>query len=88
MNNKNLATELLKEVKACAKRWFIAFCIMVALEIATIIGFVWYITLPIDESTITQEMQDIEDSDVKQIVGDDYGEDKADSNSETQSDTK
>ena len=45
----SLATELLHELKASAKRWFIAFCVMVALEIATIGSFLWYISLPVEE---------------------------------------
>ena len=49
MENETLATELLHEIKASAKRWFIAFCIMVGLELATIIGFMWYISLPVEE---------------------------------------
>ena len=43
----NLASEILMEVKASAKRWFIAFIIMVALEILTIAGFLWYISSPV-----------------------------------------
>ena len=53
--NSSLATELLHEVKSSAKRWFIAFCIMVGLEIATIIGFMWYISLPTDDYSVSQE---------------------------------
>ena len=52
--HETLATELLHELKLSAKRWFIAFCVMVALEIATIIGFLWYISLPVEEYTIEQ----------------------------------
>ena len=86
MDNNELATELLKEVKASAKRWFIAFCIMIGLELATIIGFMWYITLPIDETMIEQEMEDVHNSNnVKQIVGDDYGEGVSESNTQTES---
>lgn len=44
-----LATELLHEVKASARRWFIAFVVMVVLEIATIAGFMWYNRLPAEE---------------------------------------
>lgn len=51
-NEVTLATELLHELKATSKRWFIAFCIMVVLEVATIAGFMWYISLPVDELTI------------------------------------
>jgi len=52
MENQTLATELLHELKASAKRWFIAFCIMVVLEIATIAGFMWYISLPTEDIAI------------------------------------
>ena len=52
MGNETLATELLHEIKASAKRWFIAFCIMVGLEVATIIGFMWYISLPTEDVAI------------------------------------
>lgn len=52
MENETLATELLREIKASAKRWFIAFCIMVGLELATIIGFMWYISLPAEDVAI------------------------------------
>lgn len=54
-NEVTLATELLHELKATSKRWFIAFCIMVALEFATIVGFMWYISLPVDELTIEND---------------------------------
>ena len=55
MAENSLATELLHEVKSSAKRWFIAFCIMVGLEIATIIGFMWYVSLPTDDYSVSQE---------------------------------
>lgn len=57
MDNKEttLASELLREVKLSARKWFIAFCIMVALEIATIAGFMWYMSLPVDEVTIEND---------------------------------
>ena len=44
-----LATEILQELKASARRWFIAFLVMLGLELATIAGFLWYISLPVDE---------------------------------------
>lgn len=50
-----LASEILHELKASAKRWFIAFCIMVVVEIATIAGFLWYISLPVEDVTIENE---------------------------------
>lgn len=54
-NEVTLATELLHELKATSKIWFIAFCIMVVLEFATIVGFMWYISLPVDELTIEND---------------------------------
>lgn len=53
-----LATEILAELKASARRWFIAFIIMIGVEIATIAGFLWYLSLPIDYETVTVENED------------------------------
>lgn len=52
-----LATEILKELKASAKRWFIAFIIMLCIELATVGGFLWYLSLPVEE-TVTVENED------------------------------
>ncbi len=65
----SFATELLKELKASSKRWFIAFCVMVALEVFTIIGFMWYISLPVEDTSISQES---DNSSENTIVGGDY----------------
>ena len=81
--NETLATEMLKEIKATSRRWFIAFCIMVGLELATIIGFMWYITLPVEETTYEQTVDDIDSSDVRQVIGGDE-----DGQSETEGDTE
>lgn len=56
----SLATEMLHEIKASAKRWFIAFIVTLILWFATIVGFIWYITLPPveDEQTVTIENDD------------------------------
>ena len=60
MNDITLATEMLQELKASAKRWFVAFVIMVLLEIATVIGFLayTYYTTPVEEDTVTVENED------------------------------
>ena len=55
MEHETLATELLREVKASARRWFIAFLVMCLLEIATVVGFLYYISLPTEEYNIEQE---------------------------------
>ena len=49
-----LASEILKEVKASARRWFIAFLIMCVVELATVGGFLWYISLPVDEGVMVE----------------------------------
>lgn len=67
-----LATELLREVKASARRWFVAFCVMVILEIATICGFIWYISLPVEETTTNEIEQEADDGSNNQIIGGDY----------------
>ena len=87
MENETLAMELLREIKASARRWFIAFCIMTVLEIATIAGFMWYISLPTDTETATQTVESVDSSDVRQIVGD-YSESDTDSQENAQSDTQ
>lgn len=71
MSEETLATELLHQIKLNAQRWFVAFCVMVAVEVATIIGFVWYISLPVEEGNIeySQTAEDITDSKVTQTIG-------------------
>lgn len=49
-----LATEILHELKLSARRWFIAFLIMLGIEIATISGFLWYLSLPTEESVTVE----------------------------------
>lgn len=78
----SLAYELLVELKHSAKRWFIAFCVMVCLEIGTIFGFMWYISLPVEELEeydYDQKMDNIKDSNIKQVIGDYNGESETDS---------
>lgn len=49
-----LATEILKELRASARRWFIAFLVMMGIEVATIGGFLWYLSLPAEEGVIVE----------------------------------
>lgn len=51
--NETLATEMLKELKANSKRWFVSFITVLVLWFATIGIFVWYINQPIEEATTT-----------------------------------
>ena len=60
MEQETLATELLHELKAQSKRWFIAFLIVLVLWFATIGVFLWYISLPVEEyeTYVEQEATD------------------------------
>lgn len=85
MDNENttLATEIFRELKLSAKRWFIAFLVMVAVEVGTIAAFLWYISLPIEETTTTQTVEDVDNgSNITQMIGDNYGQSKTNSNEE------
>lgn len=53
-----LATEILGELKASARRWFIAFLVMLGIEAATIAGFLWYLSLPVEYEQITVDNED------------------------------
>ena len=53
-----LATEILRELKASAQRWFIAFLVMLGIEVATVAGFLWYLSLPAEEYSVTQDTDD------------------------------
>lgn len=70
MQEETLATELLREIKQSAKRWFIAFLVMVGVELVTITGFLWYITLPTEEYSIEQESDRSGVNIINQGVGD------------------
>lgn len=72
MDNEKLATELLHELKSSARRWFVAFVIMCAVELATIGGFLWYISLPVDEYEVSQEANENVNSRTTQIIDGDY----------------
>ena len=66
MEERNLATEMLHELKLNARRWFISFIIVLMLWFATIGVFIWYINQPIEEvettTTDEQAMEDIDNS--------------------------
>lgn len=72
MEERNLATEMLHELKAQSKRWFISFIIVLILWFATIGIFIWYINQPIEEvETTTTQDADTEgnNSPINQHIG-------------------
>ena len=52
MEEQTLAMEILHELKASSKRWFIAFITTLILWFATIGAFLWYVSLPIEDYTV------------------------------------
>lgn len=70
-----LATELISELKSSSRRWFIAFLVMVVVEIATIAGFLWYMSLPTEEYSIEQ---DTDSGGNNYAVGGDYNSEAED----------
>lgn len=50
-----LATELLHEIKLHAQRWFIIAVIELLVILCMAGGFLWYISLPVDEIVIENE---------------------------------
>lgn len=62
------------------KKLFIIIIAEIILIAAIVAGFMWYISLPVEEVTESQEVSDIQDSSIKQIMGDSYGESEADKN--------
>ena len=69
MKDDTLAMELLKEQRANAKRWFIAFIVVLGLWFATIGGFIAYLSIPSEVSSVEQQ---IEDSENNSMIGGDY----------------
>lgn len=69
--NTSLATELIRELKSTSKRWFIAFIVVLSLWFATIGGFIIYLSLPVEETTMETVTQDADDNDNNNYVGGD-----------------
>ncbi len=65
MENETLATEMLRELKSNNRRWFIAFLVVLTLWFATIGAFLWYVSLPVEETTVEQEV----DGDANALIG-------------------
>ena len=78
---QTLASEMLSELKASNRRWFIAFLIVLVLWFATIGAFIWYISLPIEEVTVDQYTDG--DANTMIGIGDMYG--TSENDTETQS---
>lgn len=63
-------------------RRLIVLCVLEAIiSLGIVIGFIWYISLPVEEySEAQQTVEDIQDSEIHQSIGDNYGESNSKSN--------
>ena len=52
MDNQTLATELIRELKAQSRRWFIIALVELGIIIVIVVAFFWYFSLPADEIDI------------------------------------
>lgn len=70
--NESLATEMLRELKANSKRWFIISIIELVIIVSIVGIFIWYLNTP-EEETITTYSQeadtDGENSPIEQKIG-------------------
>ena len=55
---QTLATELLHELKASAKRWFIIAIIELFIILSMAGGFIWYLSLPVEDEVVSVESED------------------------------
>ena len=70
----SLASELLHEVKATSRRWFVLFLIALLLLFGTNMAWLYAWNLPVEETTITQESDNASHNNYIDGVGDiDYG---------------
>ena len=58
MNEETLATEMLKELKSNAKRWFIISMVELFIILSGIALFVWYLNTPTEEKEEISYSQD------------------------------
>ena len=88
MEQETLATELLKELKASATRWFVAFIVALVMWFITIGIFIWYLSLPTDSISDAVTVEN-EDGNANYIGHDMNGElNNGENNSEKNSDNE
>lgn len=69
MEEQNWATEILHEIKEASRRvYYLALALLIGWLI-TIAGFLWYITLPVEVSDISQKS---DNQSYNQVIGGDY----------------
>lgn len=81
------ASELLSELKKQTHRWFVAFLIMIGVEVATIGVFMWYISLP-DESVRVESTSEGHANYIGNDLNGDLNNGESDSNQENETEQK
>ena len=64
-----LATEIISELKANSRRWFIIATAELAIILMMLVGILWYFSLPTEEYTMSQEA---DNQSSNMIIGGDY----------------
>lgn len=83
-----LATEIISELKANSKRWFIIAMAELAIILMMLVGILWYFSLPVEQTT-TEVSQEADNSGKNTIIGGDYnGETDSEKNLQTESSTQ
>lgn len=79
VNSEPLATEMLREVKANSRRWFIIAVIELIIILVISGLFFWYATSPVEESSVEIENEDGNASYIGNDMNGDfnYGEDQS-----------
>jgi hypothetical protein len=79
--SKYTLESILVHFSATIKRLTILCVIEAIISLGIVAGFIWYISLPVDEySEAQQTVEDIQDSEIHQNIGDSYGESKSKGN--------
>ena len=72
MSTETLASELLHQQKVNFKRLFIVLIVVIGLWFATIAGFMVYVSLPDEISTVVEQEADVDGGSTNTLVGGDY----------------
>ena len=55
MTDETLATELIRELKAHSRRWFIIALVELGIILSFIVAVFWYFSLPVDEVDVQSD---------------------------------
>lgn len=92
MDNTSISKYTLESILLHFTRIIRGLIIIILVEfiaiVSIIFGVFWYVSLPVEEVSDSQTIEDVQNSDVSQIIGDGYGESEADKDIQEESSTK